>query len=133
MNAWFADTSFFLAFVNEHDAGHSRAVMTLRELEGSLITTPWVLVEVANAVSASQRRASFTGLLHFLRGHSRVVITPLDPSALEKGIDLYAQRSDKEWSLTDCISFVAMKEYNVTAALTSDHHFEQAGFKALLR
>jgi hypothetical protein len=38
-------------------------------------------------------------------------------------------RPDKEWSLTDCISFVAMNERNITDALTSDHHFEQAGFE----
>jgi uncharacterized protein len=41
-------------------------------------------------------------------------------------------RRDKEWSLTDCISFVVMKERGLTEALTADHHFEQAGFKALL-
>jgi len=42
-------------------------------------------------------------------------------------------RPDKEWSLTDCISSVAMNERNITDALTSDHHFEQAGFRILLK
>jgi predicted nucleic acid-binding protein len=46
--------------------------------------------------------------------------------------DLYRNRADKNWSLTDCISFVVMKRKGITEALTGDHHFEQAGFKALL-
>jgi predicted nucleic acid-binding protein len=46
---------------------------------------------------------------------------------------LYSQRPDKEWTLTDCISFVVMHEENLTGALTEDHHFEQAGFTALLK
>ena len=45
----------------------------------------------------------------------------------------FAARPDKEWSLTDCISFVAMNERDITDALTSDHHFEQAGFRILLK
>jgi hypothetical protein len=46
---------------------------------------------------------------------------------------LYRQRADKDWSLTDCISFVVMRQRGLTEALTGDHHFEQAGFVALLR
>ena len=48
-------------------------------------------------------------------------------------MDLYDSRNDKQWSLTDCISFVVMQDYEITDALTGDHHFEQAGFRALLR
>jgi hypothetical protein len=52
---------------------------------------------------------------------------------LERGWALYADRPDKYWSLTDCISFVVMKDHQITEALTGDHHFEQAGFVALLK
>jgi len=51
----------------------------------------------------------------------------------ERGVGLFRQRPDKEWSLTDCISFVVMRDASLTEALTGDHHFEQAGFSALLR
>ena len=51
---------------------------------------------------------------------------------LEQGMDLYARRPDKEWSLTDCISFVVMSQNGLEEALTGDHHFEQAGFRILL-
>lgn len=52
---------------------------------------------------------------------------------MSQGIELYSQRPDKNWSLTDCISFQVMKSFGITEALTGDHHFEQAGFVALLK
>jgi len=50
----------------------------------------------------------------------------------QRGADLYLHRPDKEWSLTDCVSFIVMEERGLTEALAADHHFEQAGFTALL-
>jgi predicted nucleic acid-binding protein len=52
---------------------------------------------------------------------------------LDRGIELFSHRADKAWSLTDCTSFAVMQEEELTDALTTDHHFEQAGFTALLR
>lgn len=60
-------------------------------------------------------------------------IEPCSDQLLQEGIDLYDQRPDKDWSLTDCISFVVMRKQSITEALTGDHHFEQAGFVALLK
>ena len=51
----------------------------------------------------------------------------------QRGLRLYEERPDKEWSLTDCLSFVVMKDENLREALTGDQHFEQAGFIALLK
>jgi predicted nucleic acid-binding protein len=51
----------------------------------------------------------------------------------ERGVDLYNDRPDKEWSLTDCISILVMEENGITEALTGDHYLEQAGFIALLK
>ena len=51
---------------------------------------------------------------------------------IQRGRKLYRERADKEWPLTDCISFVVMQDHGLSEALTADHHFEQAGFKALL-
>ncbi len=61
--------------------------------------------------------------------------TILEPegSLYDAGIELYRTRSDKDWSLTDCISFVVMEQRGIVDALTGDHHFEQAGFRALLK
>ncbi len=60
-------------------------------------------------------------------------IVPLDAGVQTRGLKLYAQRPDKDWSLTDCISFLVMSDEVLTDALTGDHHFEVAGFNALLK
>lgn len=72
-------------------------------------------------------------LLDALEGDPDVLVVPADASLFRRGVDLYRQRPDKDWSLTDCISFVVMEEQGLTDALTADHHFEQAGFRAILR
>jgi uncharacterized protein len=51
---------------------------------------------------------------------------------LDQAVELFRQRSDKNWSLTDCLSFVVMSELQLTDALSTDRHFSQAGFRALL-
>ncbi|MBV8265691.1 MAG: hypothetical protein JO252_05020, partial [Planctomycetaceae bacterium] len=78
-------------------------------------------------------RGGFSELLQLLRADPNVVIVPPSLELFEQGIDLYARRPDKAWSLTDCISFVVMTEQRLAEALTGDHHFEQAGFQALLK
>ena len=97
------------------------------------MTTVWILTELADALSDPTRRHEFIDLLEFLRSHPRVTIVPADQILFETGVSLYASRTDKEWSLTDCISFTVMSQYGIRDALTGDRHFEQAGFRALLR
>ena len=60
-------------------------------------------------------------------------VVPASRPLFEEAIALYASRLDKNWSLTDCISFVVMRDEGITQALTGDHHFEQAGFEVLLK
>jgi len=132
MKAVFADTTFFLALVNPRDQYHRRAVDLNATLESSLLTTAWVLLEFANALSTSRSRLRFERVLNGLRAAPNVEIIAPDTALFERGCQLYIDRSDKEWSLTDCISFVVMQERDLTDALTADHHFAQAGFRALL-
>ena len=61
-----------------------------------------------------------------------VTIIPSGPELFAEGLALYSSRKDKEWTLTDCISFVVMKREELGEALTGDHHFKQAGFTTLL-
>jgi hypothetical protein len=53
--------------------------------------------------------------------------------SLSAGLDLYATRLDKGYSMTDCISMQAMRREGLTDVLTNDRHFEQEGFRALFR
>lgn len=132
MSTAFADTSFFLALLNPEDEWHERAV-ELRDGTGlRIVTTTWVLVEVANGLGASRHRDKTGRFIRWLLS-SPIAEVVDDPKYFFLGLDLFESRPDKEWSLTDCISFAVMKRKRLARALTADHHFVQAGFKALMR
>ncbi len=133
MNVRFADTFYYLALVNPTDHAHARVLDLARELTGPVVTTAWVLTEVGDALAAPVLRPIFIDLMRDLRADEETEVIAADQSLFDRGLDLYSRRLDKAWSLTDCISFVIMTERSITEALTGDHHFEQAGFQALLR
>jgi uncharacterized protein len=133
MRAVFADSYYYLAFVNERDAGHGVALEYSRNYLGPSVTTEWVLAEVADALSEPAQRPIFLELMARLRTEPGVMIIEASHDLFGRGIALFSQRPDKSWSLTDCISFVVMQEHELTQALTADHHFEQAGFVSLLK
>ena len=132
MNALFADTFYYLALLSRDDATHERAVEVSRAVLADTVTTAWVLTEVADALAAPAQRGAFLTLLNSLRADPNVVIIPPSNDLFQRGISLYGERLDKDWSLTDCISFVVMRDHGMAEALTGDHHFEQAGFRILL-
>jgi uncharacterized protein len=133
MKPVFADTSFFAAILNERDALHASAneARAVRKQPG--LTTEFVLLEVANFCTRGGQRSTFATLVANLRRAQDMEIVPASHDLFEQGLALFLARPDKEWSLTDCISFVVMHEREATEALTCDHHFEQAGFVALLK
>jgi predicted nucleic acid-binding protein len=133
VRAWFADTSWFLAMIGPSDVHHAKAVALSRQRRVPLVTTAWVLTELADGMARppSLRRV-FSEVAASIENDPTAIIVPADHTLYQRGRELYAARPDKEWSLTDCISFVVMKDRGLTEALTGDHHFEQAGFVALL-
>ena len=128
----FADTFFFLALVNPRDAAHDAAVTFAGAHAGPLLTTAWVLTEVADGLADTENRYMLRTILERL-GRAGHVVVPPTQDLFERGVRLYLERPDKDWSLTDCISFVVIEDHGITEALTADHHFEQAGFIALLK
>jgi predicted nucleic acid-binding protein len=114
------------------DLAHARAVAASEACLGTFVTTEWVLTEVADALCNPPDRGSFNQLLGLRKADPDTEIVPASGTLFARGATLYARRPDKGWSLTDCISFVVMSERGITEALTGDHHFEQAGFRALL-
>lgn len=133
MKRQFADTSYYLALVNPQDMHHEKACEQSAALGGAMITTAWVLMELGNFLSVAENRRLFLDLLSDLRNDARVTIVPASVELFEEGIALFARRMDKNWSLTDCTSFVVMERHGLKQALTTDHHFAQAGFQVLLK
>ena len=129
----FVDTFAFIAWMHEDDAAHNVVSEYLESFTGQLVTTEWVLVELADALSHPSARASAVELIEFVRDEPQYEIVPYDVEVFGAGFDLFAKRPDKEWSLTDCISFAIMSERGLTDALTADHHFAQVGFHTVFK
>jgi predicted nucleic acid-binding protein len=133
MTARFADTSYFLALLIPNDENHGAALTLASQWSGPLMTTDWVLVELANHLSPSRSRATFGQFVRALAGDRRMTIVSASGDLMRRGVELYDSRPDKEWSLTDCLSFIVMRDQRLTEALSADHHFEQAGFTLLMK
>jgi predicted nucleic acid-binding protein len=129
----FVDTFALIAWLNPRDDAHAIVTAYLDGFTGQLLTTEWVLMELADALSAPQARSTAVAFLQAVRADPLFHIVGYVPAVYQAGFDLFASRQDKAWSLTDCISFEVMKEHKVSEALTADHHFEQAGFQAVFK
>ena len=131
----FADTAAFVALLIRRDKFYQSANAIMAELsekDTKLFTTEMVLFELANALSSVELRGKTIILIDELQTLPNVQIVWSSVELFEKAWTLYRERPDKEWSLTDCASFVVMRERGINLAFTSDKHFEQAGFVRLL-
>ena len=131
----FLDTAFAIALSSVTDAHHARALdlaVESQTQQARLITTQAVVLEIGNSLSKLRFREAAVRLLESMEQDPNVEVVPLSEALYAQGLRLFGARPDKEWSLTDCISFVVMEERGITRALTADHHFAQAGFEALL-
>ena len=138
MNDYFADAGYWFALIEGDDEFHASATeyaMPLETQNDRIVTTQMVLNEVLNprsGTTARQRRDAIA-LIDRIRQNRQVDIIPQSPEQFEEALGLLRTvADDKEWSITDCASFVAMWRLDISDALTGDHHFEQAGFNALL-
>jgi hypothetical protein len=127
------DTGYLLAVTNPRDSLHARALAWGRAIKDRCVVTEYVLLELVNAYSHPRDRPKAHATIVELNSSPICEVVPASPALFEAGLRLHLQRPDKEWSLTDCISFVVMQERGIQRALAHDHHFEQAGFEALLR
>ncbi len=132
MNAVFADTFFYLALLNDTEPAHERALAEFK-ISRLIVTTEFILLELGNACARAEDHADFLALVAGMRASPRVKMIPLSSELFNRGLARMRERDDKDWSLTDCISFVVMEDEGLREALTGDQHFEQARFKALLK
>jgi hypothetical protein len=133
MSPCFADSFLFFALLDDGDDAHEAALATVRRLHRVVWTTPWVLTEVADGFAATGNRHCFQQLLAIIGRQPLIRVIPATQRLFDRGVELYLGRPDKEWSLTDCISFVVMRDEGLSEALTADRHFEQAGFVPLMK
>jgi predicted nucleic acid-binding protein len=107
-------------------------VAASESLLGQVVTTEYVVVEAGGLLNRRDDRLAYANMVREIRSDPTVLFLPASQELFQAGFDLFVDRPDKEWSLVDCISFVVMKRRRLADALTADHHFIQAGFRALL-
>ena len=134
MKTIFADTFYWVALINDRDNWHEQVVVKTRELKQiKIMTTDEVYIEVLNNLSGygeSVRKRTWQ-LFQGLQNNPNILIQPQTRQSFESGLELYKVRSDKGYSLTDCISMQTMRERSITEILTHDKHFAQEGFTLL--
>jgi predicted nucleic acid-binding protein len=136
MTRIFADTSYWIALLNPRDELHYKAVAAAQNYaEDQVVTSEMVLVEFLNGFSdrGPRLRAAASKAVKTLRSSPNVTVIPQTSDQFEGALSRYGDRADKDWSFTDCASFLTMEAEGIEAALTHDQHFVQAGFQVLLR
>ena len=131
----FADTGYFIAILSPTDSLHTRAIKVAKTLAAkrtAIVTTEAVLIETLDGFARYHHRSIAAILVRELENDSDVDIVPTTTARFRAAHELYSDRADKTWGMTDCISFVVMQERKIKQSLTTDRHFVQAGFEALL-
>ena len=136
MRAVFADTDYWVALLHRQEQLHELARRVSSRLGPvRILTSEMVLVEVLSILGSRGRaiRESAGAAIERLRQNPNVTVVPQTSAQFAEAFEFFRGHQDKQWSPTDCASFLTMREAGLAEALTHDHHFEQAGFRALLR
>jgi predicted nucleic acid-binding protein len=136
MNSAFLDTSGLIALTDTDDYWHSQAIEVWRDLvlrKRRLVTTSLILIELADGLAKVNFRSIAFQLRDALKASQNVEIVQVDERLEEGGWQLFRERTDKDWGMTDCVSFTLMTARGLTDVFGLDHHFEQAGFNLLIR
>jgi predicted nucleic acid-binding protein len=131
----FVDAVFWIALTRQTEQFHQRCLDRrdwFQRNQVRLITTEAVLWEWLNMLAKPPTRELAAGGYRRCHEGDLVEVVPFLPALVRGASALYQARPDKHWSLTDCLSFVVMQDRGLTDALTTDHHFVQAGYRALL-
>jgi len=135
MNFYFADTQFFIALINPHDQWHKRALDTESNLlEPFYVTTEGILTEVLTFFCeyGAIARLKAVAAIELILSEANTEIITISHELFLEGVELYKQRPDKGYSLTDCVSMNICRNRGITEILTHDHHFTQEGFVILM-
>lgn len=127
----FLDTSYILALELSRDQNHSRAQAHWGRVLSAvprLLTTSFVVDEAVTFLNHRGHHAHAVELGERLLGSGVVQVLHVDEALFREGLSFLKRHSDKRFSLTDCISFVAMHEQAIQSAFAFDQHFVQAGF-----
>ena len=131
----FVDTSGLYALVDRKDAHHATARAVVERLLRAgrrLVATDYVLAETVNLANARSGTRVAIRVLDLIEQSAGIRIEWIGTSRFDITKVFFRNHADHSYSFTDCTSFVLMRELRLSQALTTDHHFSQAGFETLL-
>jgi predicted nucleic acid-binding protein len=131
---YFADTFYWIALIHPKDAWHAPVLAwTAGHASAQLVTTNEVLTEVLNwfAARGPAGRVLASTAVRAVRADASIHVLPPSAADFDGALALYEARPDKEYSLTDCRSMLALRALGISEVLTNDHHFTQEGFTIL--
>ena len=135
MKQVFADTLYWVASITPGDPWHAPTLQAVAALgPAHLVTTEEVLVEFLSAYAGRGEylRHKAMQTVRAILTNVHVTVTPQTHQSFMTGLDFYASRADKAYSLVDCISMCTLRQMGITEVLTNDHHFTQEGFTILI-
>jgi uncharacterized protein len=130
------DTNGWIALLNTRDSLHGHAREVWRDLGRQTyraVVTDWIIAEMGNGLARTTSRNEVRGAIERVFASPFAVVEFVDQRLLFEACELYQRRADKDWGLVDCASFLVMQRHGIELAFTNDHHFQQAGFRCLLR
>jgi predicted nucleic acid-binding protein len=134
-NSVFLDTNGWLALLHSKDVNHklaNDAWLDIGRQGRTIVLTDWIVAETGNGLARTRIRQVFAAAVERLWNSREVEIVTMERSLIARAVEDYRLYTDKTWGLVDCASFILMRERGITEAFTSDHDFEQAGFRCLL-
>jgi predicted nucleic acid-binding protein len=134
----FIDTSGWANLIDISQPFHTLSAniyQNTRSQKHKIITTSYIITELVALLASPLRipRPKAIAFIQSLKTSPYLEVIYISQEIDTKAWELLMQRQDKEWSLVDCSSFIIMQERKISESLTSDHHFEQAGFIRLLK
>ncbi|HEX6484569.1 MAG TPA: hypothetical protein VF043_37465 [Ktedonobacteraceae bacterium] len=129
----FVDTAGWAYYLDRQDPLHPLILALVQHTvkqKRYLITTNYIITELVALLSSRYHlpRQQVITAINALKTDTAVEIVHIEQSIDDEAWALLEARLDKKWSLVDASSFVVMKRFSITQALTTDHHFSQAGF-----
>lgn len=128
MKRVFVDTSAWYAYIRADDPDHKAVKASIEQWAGRLLTSNFVFDEVVTLVRGRLGVAKAERVGNTLRDPGAVDMVRVLPEDEEEAWKIFIQHKDKDYSFTDCVSFALMRRLGLETVLSTDHHFQQAGF-----
>lgn len=131
----FVDTSGLYALIDKKDAHHGAArdiAVAMARAGRVLVLTDYVIAETATLAKARSGGRAAVRVIDFVEQSASVAVERIDAGRFEATTRYFRKHIDHAYSFTDCTSFLVMRELRLVSAITSDHHFREAGFEPLL-